>query len=210
MRHNQVLTSPTRPDGGIAVAASPKAPIPRCMHVNAETSRRRHHALEQAAPAASPGPTPGPMHPQKRSAQRRRFRSRRAFSLVEMMVVLVLIGLLAGLVTINVRQYMVSGRQNAAKAEIRTIVDAINTYYTQHGRYPSSEEGLEALIRTGPHQAEPLLSDEPVDPWGNRYQYFRPGRSGEPFEVVSFGADGREGGEGADAEISSSRQRDRR
>ncbi|MCC5828823.1 MAG: type II secretion system major pseudopilin GspG [Phycisphaeraceae bacterium] len=134
-----------------------------------------------------------------------RSRHRRGFNLVEMMVVLVLIGLLAGLVTVNVRSYMVTGRQNAAKAEIRTLANAIETFNTLHGRYPTNDEGLEILTSSGPRQPERLIDRVPLDPWGNPYQYNSPGRNGEPFEIISFGADGRPGGApgSADAEISS-------
>ena len=129
---------------------------------------------------------------------------RRAFSLVEIMVVLVIIGLLAGVVTINVRGYMIRANQNAAKAEISTIVEAINLFYVVHSRYPTNEEGLEVLVRDTERSDRVLdRNNLPLDPWGNPYQYNRPGRDGAGFEVFSLGADGREGGEGADRDIGS-------
>lgn len=131
-----------------------------------------------------------------------RRRDRRAFSLVELMIVIVIIGLLAGMVTINVRSYMMKARASTAKAEIATIVQALNTFYTTYGRYPTNEEGLDVLLRPTEKLPEPLLEGNPKDPWGNPYQYNSPGQAG-PFEVVSWGADGREGGEGADADVSS-------
>ena len=127
---------------------------------------------------------------------------RQAFTLVEIMVVIVIIGLLAGAVTMSVRSYLVAGKQNVAKMEITNITQALQTFYSTYDRYPSNEEGLEALAAPSDQYVDGLLSKVPVDPWKNSYQYNQPGRKG-PFEVVSFGADGREGGEGADRDISS-------
>ncbi len=128
------------------------------------------------------------------------------FSLVEMMVVLVLIGLLAGLVTVNVRHYMTKGKQSAAIAEISSIKLALDTFYATYGRYPSNSEGLDILCRPSEKMSEPLLSKVPVDPWGKPYQYTSPGRNSEPYEVICYGADAHEGGAPgtADADISSS------
>ena len=123
-----------------------------------------------------------------------------AFSLVEFTVVLALIGLLAGLVTVNVRGHFVRGKQNAARAEIATIRDALESYYTVAGTYPDNEEGLAALTEPSEALPEPLLRQVPTDPWSRPYQYNQPGRS-EPYEVICLGADGREGGDGADADI---------
>jgi general secretion pathway protein G len=132
--------------------------------------------------------------------------SRRAagFSLMEIMVVLVIIGMLAGLVTINVRGYMVRAKQNAARAEIATICQALETFYSLHDRYPTNDEGLAILSQKDERSGEPLLSQAPVDPWRHPYQYNQPGRNG-PYEVLSLGADGKEGGEesSANADIGS-------
>lgn len=125
-----------------------------------------------------------------------------AFSLVEIMVVLVIIGLLASVVTVNVRNYLASAKQNTARMEIATICDALDTYYTVFNRYPSNEEGIAALTQGSDKLAEPLLKSLPNDPWGRPYQYNSPGRE-NPYEVISFGADGREGGEGIDSDIAS-------
>lgn len=122
------------------------------------------------------------------------------FSLIEFTVVLALIGLLASVVTINVRQHLVRGKQNAARAEIATIRDALESYYTVMSAYPSNDEGLDALTKPSEEFGEPLLRQAPLDPWGRRYQYNQPGRS-EPYEIVCLGADGREGGSGGDADI---------
>jgi general secretion pathway protein G len=124
----------------------------------------------------------------------------RAFTLIELTAVLALMAILAGIVTINVRHYLIKGKQDAARAEIATIADAIEAFYTAQGRYPTNQEGL-AVMADKSGGAEPLLKQMPVDPWGHPYQYNCPGRNGEPYEVICFGADGREGGDGADADI---------
>ena len=126
---------------------------------------------------------------------------RRGFSLIEMTAVLALMAILAGIVTVNVRHHLVTGKQNAARSEIGTICDALEAFYSQYGRYPTAAEGLAVLSQKSDKLPEPLLKQMPVDPWGHPYQYNQPGRTGEPYEVVCFGADGREGGEGADADI---------
>ena len=116
------------------------------------------------------------------------------------MVVLVIIGLLAGLVAVNVRGHLISGRQNAARIEIRKIVDALDSYYAIHNRYPTNDEGLSILTQPSEKFPEPLLGGDLLDPWGHPNQYNQPGREG-PYEVISLGADQREGGAGADMDI---------
>lgn len=128
--------------------------------------------------------------------------SRSGFTLLEIMVVLVIIGLLAGVITINVRNYLATAKQNTAKMEVATICDALDTYFTVFNRYPSNEEGLGILAQATDKLSEPLLIHIPMDPWGHAYQYNVPGRDG-PYEVISFGADGREGGQGVDADVAS-------
>lgn len=118
------------------------------------------------------------------------------------MIVIVIIGMLAGVVTISVRSYMNKARHNAARHEIATIVEALETFYAAYSRYPTNEEGIETLARETEKLPDPPLSKLPVDPWGNAYQYVCPGPS-SAYEVVSLGGDGREGGEGSDADISS-------
>ena len=129
---------------------------------------------------------------------------RGGFSLVEIMVVLVIIGLLAGLVGINVRGYLIKAKRNAAKTEIATICDALEAFYTEYDRYPSNEEGLLVLTESSDRLPEALLDREPIDPWGEPYVYNQPGREG-PYEVLTLGADGREGGDpgSADADLGS-------
>ena len=129
-------------------------------------------------------------------------RHRRAFTLVELMVVIVIIGLLAGAVTLGVRSYLVAGKQNVAKMEIANICQALETFYSAYDRYPSNDEGIELLAKPGERFVDGLLSKVPRDPWGRAYQYNQPGR-GRPYEVICYGADGREGGVGADQDITS-------
>lgn len=114
---------------------------------------------------------------------------RRAFSFIEVMVVVVIIGLLAGAVALKVNGYMDTAKLNRARSDLATIVDALEAYYLTNSKYPSNDEGLKNL---------PLKNR--LDPWGKPYEYNNPGRKGA-FEVVSFGADGREGGEGPNADI---------
>lgn len=122
--------------------------------------------------------------------QARRY-SARGFSFIEVMVVVMIIGLLAGAVAINVRSRIDKAKVNRARSDIATIVNALESYYAEHGKYPGNEEGLESLDLKGF-----------IDPWNRPYQYNQPGSAG-PFEVLSYGADGQEGGSGADADVTS-------
>ncbi len=118
------------------------------------------------------------------------------------MVVIVLIGLLAGAVSLGVRGYLITGMQNIAKMEVAKIGQALETFYTAYDRFSANDEGLESLVRPSEKFPEGMLNKMPRDPWGHPYQYNQPGRNG-PYEVISYGADGREGGEGADSDITS-------
>lgn len=124
------------------------------------------------------------------------------FTLVELMVVIVIIGLLAGVVTFSVRGYLITSKQNIAKMEISKVVQALETYYTLYDRYPSNEEGLNVLAQASEKFPDGILTKVPRDPWGSPYQYNCPGRS-VAYEVISYGADHREGGESGDRDISS-------
>lgn len=130
-------------------------------------------------------------------------RNRKAFTLAEVMVVLVIIGLLAGVIGVNVRSYLVKGRQKAAKVDISRLSEALESFYALTGRYPTNDEGLEILTKPSEKMPEPPLkaNQKLTDPWGNPYQYNCPGEASNPYEVISYGADGREGGEGGDSDI---------
>ncbi len=152
-----------------------------------------------------------PMRPQPTYFQRACFRGQatrcrsgkvQAFSLVELIVVMVILGMLAGLVAVRTRGYLIAAKQNAARSEIGSIVQAIDTFYADQGRYPNTEEGLEILAQGTETWPEPFLNKMPKDPWKNPYEYLMPGTS-QPYEVVCLGADGREGGEGENQDISS-------
>lgn len=136
------------------------------------------------------------------SFKRRSKLVRRGFTLLELMVVIVIIGLLAGLVTVKTRSYLVVSRQNAARVEIAKIVEALEAFYAVHNRYPTNEEGLIPLIEKSKEFPDGLLSKIPKDPWNNEYVYNCPGNDSS-FDVFSYGADGREGGEDENADLSS-------
>ena len=129
------------------------------------------------------------------------------FSLIEVLVVLVILGLLAGLVGPQVLRYLGGSRQEAAKLQIQQLGAALDLYRLDTGRYPETEQGLKALVEApagarnwaGPYLSRPEL---PLDPWGNPFGYRQPGRNGA-YDVWSTGADGREGGEGEDADVTS-------
>ena len=127
---------------------------------------------------------------------------RQGFSLVELMVVMVILGMLAGLVAVRTRGYLIQSKQNVAKFEIAEFVKAIDTFYATNSRYPTTDEGLEILTEPSNANPVPIMKDIPLDPWNNPYEYVSPG-STEPFEIVSLGADGREGGEGENRDFSS-------
>jgi general secretion pathway protein G len=134
---------------------------------------------------------------------------RQGFSLIEFLAVLALMAIVAGIVTVSIRPLMLKGKQDAARAEIGNICNALEAYFGVYGQYPTNSDGLAALRRKSEKINEPLLTQDPVDPWGRPYQYNTPGRDGAPYEVICFGADGREGGTGGDKDIVSWDLKDR-
>lgn len=127
------------------------------------------------------------------------------FSLVELLVVIVIIGLLATVVMINVLPSQDKAMQGKAKADIATLSQAVEMFRLNTLRYPNASEGLNALL--GGTSATPgatggYIRKLPKDPWGNDYQYRLPGQHGA-FDVYSFGSDGAEGGEGDAADLGS-------
>ncbi len=124
----------------------------------------------------------------------------RAFSLVELMVVIVILGLLASIVTVAVNDYLVAGKQTVAKSEIAQISNALQLFYTEQNRYPTSDEGLAALKEKTKLHPNGILQGDLNDPWGHEYVYVYPGLNGV-FDILSYGANGQEGGDGADTDI---------
>jgi general secretion pathway protein G len=131
----------------------------------------------------------------------------RGFTLVELMVVIVIIGLLATVVAINVMPSQDRAMVEKARADIAVLEQALETYRLDNMVYPDTAQGLDALLRAPAGLARPeryrrggYIRRLPQDPWGNPYQYRQPGRQGA-FDVFSFGADGVEGGEGDAADI---------
>ncbi|WEK43443.1 MAG: type II secretion system major pseudopilin GspG [Candidatus Sphingomonas colombiensis] len=149
-----------------------------------------------------------PTHEQKRRPEPNRRRREDGFTLVELMVVIVIIGLLATIVALNVLPSGDTARIQKAKADIANIEQALELYKLQIGSYPTTTQGLGALV-TAPtgvdvarYQAGGYLKKLPNDPWNRPYLYAAPGKH-SPADVWSLGADGKEGGEGGDADIGS-------
>ena len=139
------------------------------------------------------------------STTRRRLQA--GFTLIELMVVLVIIGVLAALIVPNVLDRADDARSTAARTDVTNVMQALKLYRLDNQRYPTAEQGLLALVaRPGsgpaPINWKPYLEKLPNDPWGRPYQYLNPGIKGE-IDVMSFGADGQPGGEGKDADIGS-------
>ena len=136
-------------------------------------------------------------------------RGEAGFTLVELMVVIVIIGLLATIVAINVLPATGTARVEKAKADISTLEQALDQYRLDNINYPTAAEGLQALMVPPPTLAQPqryrqggYIKKLPEDPWGHAYQYRVPGTNGA-FDIVSLGADGQPGGDGENADISS-------
>ncbi|AZV94289.1 type II secretion system protein GspG [Bordetella sp. J329] len=153
-------------------------------------------------PSASPAP--------RFLSRQRRFRRagrQSGFSLIEIMVVVVIMGILAALVVPNLLDRPDQARIVAARQDIGGIMQALKLYRLDNGRYPSQAQGLEALVKRPdvaplPNNWRSYMDRLPNDPWGAPYQYLNPGVHGE-IDVFSFGADSQAGGEGNDADIGS-------
>ncbi|MFT0531432.1 type II secretion system major pseudopilin GspG [Castellaniella hirudinis] len=128
-------------------------------------------------------------------------RSQRGFSLIEIMVVVVIMGVLAALIVPNVMDRPDQARVIAARQDVASIMQALKLYRLDHGRYPTAEQGL-AVLAARQDDRTAYMDRLPVDPWGAPYQYLNPGVHGE-VDVFSLGADSAPGGEGNDAEVGS-------
>jgi general secretion pathway protein G len=132
----------------------------------------------------------------------------KGFTLLEMLVVLVIIGLIASLVGPRLFSRVDSSKVQVADTQTRMLRGAVETFRLEVGRLPTAEEGL-AVLRTAPSDERskgrwrgPYLDEEvPADPWGNPYIYSMPGRDGLPFALYSLGADGKPGGESNNADV---------
>ncbi len=136
-----------------------------------------------------------------------RTRRQQGFTLLEIMVVLVILGLLVALVAPNVLQNQDKAMVEKARADVALLEQALDMYKLDNFQYPTTDQGLEALVtkpETGPqpkrYNSNGYIKRLPSDPWGNPYQYLQPGTK-KAFDVYSLGADGETGGEGLAADI---------
>ncbi len=135
-------------------------------------------------------------------------RRERGFTLIELLVVLVILGLIAALAAPRVIKYLGGAKADAAEVQIERLAGVLDLYRLEVGRYPSEEEGLRALVErpagvdnwNGPYLKN---ADALTDPWGNPYVYRYPGERGTDYDLYSLGADGEEGGEGENRDITS-------
>lgn len=137
--------------------------------------------------------------------------SKEGFTLIELMVVLVILGLLAGLILPRLMGRTEEARRQAAEVQIKAFEQALDMYFSDNGNYPTTEQGLPALSKApeiepvprkwkGPYLQHGII---PKDPWGNEYVYLSPGVHTKEFDLVSFGKDASQGGEGESADIES-------
>jgi general secretion pathway protein G len=141
-----------------------------------------------------------------------RVRDRGGFTLIELMVVVVILGILAGLIIPKIMGRPEEARRLKAKMQIQQLEQALKLYYLDSGAYPTTEQGLMALVEKPTTEPVPRKWREggyleksrvPVDPWGNPYIYISPGIQSKDFDLESYGADGEDGGDGKYADVES-------
>lgn len=134
------------------------------------------------------------------------------FTIMEVLVVLIIITILAGIVGVNVLPKLGESKVKAAQVQLKNLKAAVNLYRVEQHHVPDQSEGLRALVEcpTGldrknryPEGGYLDSSEVPLDPWGQAYIYLQPGRKDQRFEIISYGADGEPGGENEDADLSS-------
>jgi len=139
-------------------------------------------------------------------------KEQKGFTLIEIMVVVIILGLLATIVLPNIIGQEEKAKVNTAKTQIRSLESALDGYKLDSGFYPTTDQGLEALIKKPEAGRIPMKWREggylkparvPKDPWGNDYHYFSPGNESREYEIISYGPDGEPGGDGKSADIES-------
>lgn len=132
----------------------------------------------------------------------------RGFTLIEIMVVMVILGLLVAIVAPNIMGRSDEAKVTIARTQLKNVQSALDLYRLDNSQYPSTQQGLEALVSKPSGSPEPknwnpdgYLKSVPEDPWGNAFQYVSPGTEG-PYDLYSYGSDGQEGGDGDAADIS--------
>jgi general secretion pathway protein G len=140
-------------------------------------------------------------------ARRQGFLRARGFTLIEIMVVVIIIGLLAAVIVPTIVSKVDDAKVAKAKEDIRTLEAALTMFYLDNSKYPTNEQGLNALVQqpTDPTiknwKAGGYIERVSKDPWGNDYQYAFPGTHGKPYDLFTLGADGQPGGDGINADI---------
>jgi general secretion pathway protein G len=136
--------------------------------------------------------------------------AQRGFTLIEIMVVVVILAVLGALVVPKILENVDKARVTRAQSDIRAIQTALDLYRLDNFKYPTTEQGLQALVKQPVdatitnYRSGGYLGSLPKDPWNNPYQYVSPGPDGRDYEITTFGRDGKPGGEGYDADISTS------
>ena len=134
-----------------------------------------------------------------KNISRRQSNAQRGFTLIEIMVVVIILGILVSLIAPNIFGVLDDAEVTATRVQIRNLQVALDTYRMNHSRYPTSDEGLEVL-KNPPDRDRGYIDVIPKDAWNNEFQYRSPGQHGD-VDLYSLGRDGQEGGEGLDADI---------